>query len=169
MLCQNNIIKLIKNTHHQLDLTGDYFSLLALRIILAWEFGKAGLEKLHGTNWFADVVFPFPFNLLSPEITWHLATYFEICGAVALVLGFATRFFSAALIILTIVAIATVHWPQHWNTFNELASGFRVIDETNDGFGNYELPLLFIVMLIPLILNGAGKLSFDYLIKREYS
>ena len=41
-----------------------------------------------------------------------MATYFEIIGAFALVFGLATRFFSLALIVLTIVAIATVHWPS---------------------------------------------------------
>ena len=38
---------------------------LFLRLILAWEFGESGFEKLHGTNWFADLAFPFPFNLLT--------------------------------------------------------------------------------------------------------
>lgn len=144
----------------------DYLSLsippLLLRWILAWEFGKAGLEKLHGTNWFADITFPFPLSLLPSAYTWQLATYFEIVGAAALILGFATRFFSISLIILTFVAIYTVHWPAQWNTFNELAIGFRIVDEANDGFGNYELPLLFIVMLIPLLFGGAGKISMDY-------
>jgi len=157
-----------KKTVCYLNFLADSIPPLLLRLILAWEFGKAGLEKLHGTNWFADISFPFPFNLLPPDISWHIATYFEIFGAAALVLGLATRFFSVSLIILTIVAIATVHWPTEWNTLSELLSGFRIIDEAGDGFGNYELPLLFIVMLLPLLFGGAGKLSLDYLIKRKY-
>lgn len=156
-----------KKTVSYLDLFADSLPALLLRLILAWEFGKAGLEKLHGTNWFADITFPFPFNLLPPDISWHIATFFEIAGAAALVIGLATRFFSISLIILTIVAIAAVHWPAHWNTLDELATGFRIVDETNDGFGNYELPLLFIVMLLPLLFGGAGKLSVDYLLKRN--
>ena len=151
-----------------LNLFADSLPQLLLRLILAWEFGKAGLEKLHGTNWFADITFPFPFNLLPPDISWHIATFFEVVGAAALVIGLATRFFSISLIILTVVAIAAVHWPSHWNTLGELASGFRIIDESNDGFGNYELPLLFIVMLLPLLFGGAGKLSVDYLLKKKY-
>ncbi len=149
-----------------LDFFADSVPALLIRLILAWEFGKAGLEKLHGTNWFADITFPFPFNLLPPDISWHIATFFEIAGAAALVIGLATRFFSISLIVLTIVAIAAVHWPQHWNTLDELATGFRIVDETSDGFGNYELPLLFIVMLLPLLFGGAGKLSVDYLLER---
>lgn len=140
---------------------------LFLRLILAWEFGKAGLEKLNGTNWFADISFPFPFNLLPPDVSWHMATFFEVAGAVALVLGLTTRFFSISLIILTIVAIAAVHWPQNLTTLGDLLTGFRIVDEEGDGFGNYELPLLFIVMLLPLLFGGAGKLSLDYFIKTK--
>ena len=139
---------------------------LALRLILAWEFGEAGYEKLHGTNWFADLSFLFPFNLLPPDISWGVATFFEMVGAFALTLGLATRFFSFSLIVLTIVAIASVHWPEHWSNLSELVRGYRIIDENNDGFGNYKLPLLFIVMFLPLLFSGAGKASLDYLIKK---
>lgn len=151
-----------------LNFFADSIPPLLLRWILAWEFGKAGLEKFHGVNWFADISFPFPFSLLPPDVSWHIATYFELFGATALVLGLATRFFSISLIILTVVAIAAVHWPVEWNTLSDLLTGFRIVDEAGDGFGNYELPLLFIVMLLPLLFGGAGKLSLDYLIKRKY-
>lgn len=140
-----------------------YLSHFILRALLAWEFGEAGFEKLHGQNWFAEITFPFPFNLVSADFSWNLALTFEIVGAFALLLGFATRFFSVSLFILTIVAIATVHWPEHWTSLAELLKGYRIIDETGDGFGNYKLPLMYMVMLIPLIFGGAGKLSLDYL------
>lgn len=142
---------------------------LFLRLILAYEFGEAGYEKLHGVNWFADITFPFPFSLISPEINWQIATYFEILGAVALILGLATRFFSVSLIILTIVAIATVHWPNQWDSLSDLWTGYRIIDEKGDGFGNYKLPLIYIVMFLPLLFGGAGKFSLDDLIKRKCS
>jgi putative oxidoreductase len=143
---------------------------LILRVILAWEFGKAGLEKLKGSNWFTEIDFPFPFNLISPEISWGMATYFELFGAIALLLGIATRFFSVSLIILTVVAISAVHWPEQYPGFVNLLSGFRVIDEAGDGYGNYELPVLFLVMLLPLLFGGAGKISFDYIAsKRKYN
>ena len=148
---------------------GDYVPPLFLRIILAIEFGTAGIEKFHGTNWFQEITFPFPFNLLSPEVSWNLATYFEIIGAAALVLGFATRFFSVSLVILTIVAIASVHWPAQITSINDLITGYRIVDEQGDGFGNYKLPLIYIVMFLPLIFKGAGNISVDYLIKRKTS
>lgn len=139
---------------------------LTLRLLLAWEFGESGFEKLHGTNWFADATFPFPFSLLPPDISWGLATFFEVVGAFALVLGVATRFFSISLIILTIVAISAVHWPEHWSTFSELLKGYRISDPDGDGFGNYKLPLIYIVMFLPLLFGGAGKLSVDYWLKK---
>jgi putative oxidoreductase len=150
----------------KLNAFGEWLPQLFLRLILAWEFGEAGFEKLHGSNWFADISFPFPFNLLPPDISWGMATWFEIIGAFALAFGIATRFFSLSLIILTIVAIAAVHWPAEWNTLSELFTGYRITDKAGDGFGNYKLPLLFLVMLLPLLFSGAGKLSVDYWLRK---
>lgn len=150
----------------KLETLGAWLPSLLLRLILAWEFGEAGFEKLHGTNWFANLTFPFPFSLLPPDISWGMATFFEIVGAFALAFGLATRFFSISLIILTIVAIAAVHWPEQWSSLSELLKGYRISDPEQDGFGNYKLPLLYILMLIPLLLNGAGKLSMDHLLTK---
>ena len=153
----------------QLNAINTWLPQLALRLMLAWEFGEAGFEKLHGTNWFADLTFPFPFNLLPPDVSWNISMFFEIAGAFALVFGLATRFFSISLIILTIVAIASVHWPEHYTTFGNLLKGYRIIDENNDGFGNYKLPLMYIVMFLPLLFSGAGKASVDYWLSKRFT
>lgn len=151
----------------QLNCWGEMIPPLLLRLILAIEFGASGLEKFHGANWFQDIAFPFPFNLLPADISWNIATYFEIAGAIALVLGIATRFFSISLIILTVVAILSVHWPSQITSLTDLITGYRIIDEEGDGFGNYKLPLIYIVMFLPLLFKGAGKLSVDYLIQKK--
>ena len=148
-----------------LNLLSESVPSLFLRLILAYEFGEAGYEKLYGENWFSEINFPFPFGLIPPEINWQIATYVELIGAIALIVGFATRFFSISLIILTIVAIITVHWPSQWSTLNQLWAGYRIIDTEGDGFGNYKLPIIYIVMFMPLLLGGAGKLSLDYFIQ----
>ena len=95
--------------------------------------------------------------------------FFEIVGAFALLFGFATRFFSISLIVLTLVAIASVQWPAHWTHITELLSGYRIIDGNNDGFGNYKLPVIYIVMFLPLLFGGAGKLSVDCFLKNKYN
>ena len=148
----------------QINTFADYIPPLFLRLILAIEFGESGIQKFHGANWFQEISFPFPFNLLPPDISWNIATYFEILGAIALVLGFATRFFSISLVILTIVAIASVHWPVQLTSVSDLIAGYRIVDEEGDGLGNYKLPLLYIVMFLPLIFKGAGKVSVDYVL-----
>lgn len=160
--------KQYQTTINMLNALSDSIPPLLLRFILAWEFGEAGFEKLHGTNWFADLAFPFPFNLLPTEVSWNIATWFEIAGAFALVFGFATRFFTFSLMILTIVAIATVHWPEHWSSLTQLLTGYRIVDETGDGFGNYKLPLIYLVMFFPLLFSGAGKWSVDYWIQNKF-
>ena len=72
-----------------LDLLGLWLGLLSLRLLLGWDFFESGLEKLHGENWFADIQdrFPFPFNLVPVELSWQMATWFELIGSVALVIG----------------------------------------------------------------------------------
>ncbi|MFZ2727208.1 MAG: DoxX family membrane protein [Methylococcaceae bacterium] len=134
------------------------FAPLLLRLLLAYEFLEAGLEKVSGENWFAQLSFPFPFNLLSADVNWVLSMSIEIIAPIALILGFATRFFSFSLIILTLVAIISVHLPAQWHSLAELAKGYVITDQ---GYGNYKLPLMYLVMLISLLLSGSGQLSID--------
>lgn len=158
-------IGLTLRTHALLDKLGSWLPQLALRGIVGWEFLEAGLSKVQGENWFGSVQdsFPFPFSVLPVELSWFLATWTEVLGGIAIWLGLATRFWSAGLMILTIVAIAGVHWPADWNTLGQLWQGYAITDK---GFGNYKLPLILLVMLLPLLLGGAGKASLDRLIRR---
>jgi putative oxidoreductase len=150
-----------------LDPAGDWVALMPIRLLLAFEYGKAGFTKFNGNNWFGNVQenFPFPFNVVPVDISWFLATWFEILGAFGLVLGLFTRFWAFSLVVLTIVAIGGVHWPDDWNSLAELWKGYAVSDK---GFGNYRIPLLFIAMLVPLIFTGAGKLSVDHILAKQF-
>lgn len=161
------IVGLVEAAHRGLDRIGSWLPQLALRALIGWEFLESGLEKLHGENWFADVAdkFPFPFNLLPPDLSWFLATWTEVLGGICIWLGLATRFWSAGLLILTIVAIAGVHWPAEWSSLSELWKGYAITDR---GYGNFKLPLIFIAMLLPLLFTGAGRVSLDELIRRRF-
>ena len=88
-----------------LQSAGDWVALLPIRLLMAYEFGNAGIMKFNGKNWFANVQdnFPFPFNVIPVEISWFIATWAEILGAFGLVLGLFTRFWAISLIILSIV------------------------------------------------------------------
>lgn len=159
--------RLLRTLFDLLNRSGQWLGFLGLRLLLGWEFLDSGLEKFHGENWFGDVAdkFPWPFGLLPVDVSWQLATWFEIVGGIALVIGLGTRFFATSLFILTVVAIAVAHWPAEWQTLRELARGYVISD---DGHGNFKLPLLFLVMLVPLILSGPGKLSLDAWLARRF-
>lgn len=149
----------------RLDAVGEWLAPLGLRLLLAWEFFESGREKLYGQNWFGDIQaqFPLPFRYVPAELSWGLATWFELLGGLALLVGLGTRFVAYSLFVLTIVATAAVHWPQDWMNLSQLAHGYAISDM---GHGNYKLPVIFLVMLLPLILGGGGRLSFDVLLGR---
>lgn len=160
---ENTLSQCWLSLSERLDGVGDWLAPLGLRLLLAWEFWEAGIEKFRGENWFGSIQsdFPFPFNIVPPDISWTIATWFELGGAIALLLGLGTRFFAFNLFVLTMVATASVHWPMNWQTLQDLAMGYAISDK---GFGNFKLPLIFAVMLLPLIFRGAGKLSLDALV-----
>ena len=143
---------------------GEWVAILPIRLLMAYEFGKAGFTKFDGSNWFARVQdnFPFPFNVIPVEISWFLATWTEIIGGICLFFGLFTRFWAFSLVILTLVAMFGVHWPAEWSSLSELWEGYRI---SRDGdSGNFRIPLLFVAMLFPLFFAGGGKLSLDHVI-----
>ena len=164
------LLGLYDSITEKLKNANDYLWPILLRIILFWEFFEAGKEKYNGSNWFAGVQenFPIPFSWLSADINWLAATWGELILSLMLLLGLFTRFAAISLIVITAVATAAVHWPESFGSVSELWNGYSI---SNKGAGNFKLPLLFILMLLPLVFNGGGKLSLDALLlkftKRE--
>jgi len=150
----NAILTLSNTVFNKLDGIGAWLSMLPLRLLLAWEFWESGVEKLNGDNWFAQIQddFPFPFNVIPTDFSWFISTWSELLGAIALVVGLGTRFTAATLIILDIVAWASVH----------AGNGYNVCDN------GYKLPLIYLMMLIPLLLSGPGKASLDALVRQWF-
>ena len=147
----NALLTLACRTRSGLEYLGEFLPQLALRLLLAYEFGESGLEKLRGENWFAAIQgdFPFPFNLVPVELSWFLATWLELLGAVGLVLGLGTRFWAVSLVVLDLVAWYSVHAG---NGYNVCSNGFK-------------LPLMYLVLFLPLLFSGAGKASLDHWLK----
>ena len=150
----NAIVHLYSGLTAQLNQLGSWVGVLGLRLLLAWEFWEAGVMKYTGENWFIHIQedFPFPFNVVPVDISWFLATWSELLGAIALLIGLGTRFFSVSLVILTLVAWASVH----------AGNGYNVCDN------GYKLPLMYLLMFVPLLLNGPGKLSIDHWLARRF-
>ena len=139
---------------HWMNRVGEFLPQLGLRLFLAWEFWESGMMKFHGENWFTEIQssFPFPFNVIPTDISWFIATWTELLGAVALVLGLGTRFAAVAMIILDVVAWASVHAGNGYNVCNN----------------GWKLPLVYLFMFLPLLFSGPGKLSLDHWIARRF-
>jgi len=162
------MFELYDNLTARLRSGGNYLWPLALRLIMFWEFWESGTEKLHGKNWFAEIPwadwqkgFPWPFDSISQDLNWFAASWGELFFSVLILFGLFTRFSAISLIVITAVATAAVHWPADWATFEQLWNGYVI---TSKGAGNFKLPLLFIIILLPLVFHGGGKISLDQLL-----
>ncbi len=154
----------------RLRASGDWVWPLALRLIMFAEFWTAGQMKLAAKvgesgapSWFANKAFPPPFDWFPAWLNWHMVAYGEIIFSVLLLFGLFTRFAAFSLLVITTIAIVSTHWPAEWSSLAELWQGYVVTDK---GFGNYRIPLLFMLILLPLIFHGGGKLSLDALLRK---
>jgi putative oxidoreductase len=116
-------------------------TLFFVRLALAYGFyvpasAKWGDIRAIG-EWFGELGIPAPY------FNAYMAATTEALGIGVLLLGIGTRLFTFPLIVVMLVAIKTVH----------LENGF---DAGNNGF---EIPLYYILLLLLLLVNGAGRLS----------
>ncbi|PMH38674.1 hypothetical protein BCU68_07525 [Vibrio sp. 10N.286.49.B3] len=123
--------------------------LLFLRLWVAWVFFNAGLTKI--ASW-DSTLYLFEFEYQVPILPWQLAAYIgtaaELILPAFLVLGIFTRPMTAMLFVFNITAV--VSYPLLWER------------------GYYDHQLWGLMMLI-IILWGAGSLSVDKLIKARLS
>ena len=73
---------LYDNVTARLKTSGDYLWPLALRLVMFWEFWEAGIKKLRGENWFADIPWadwqkglPWPVSVVPTDRNWLVATW----------------------------------------------------------------------------------------------
>lgn len=104
----------------------DWLGPLALRLYLFPVFFVAGMNKVSGWEntvaWFGNP--DWGLGLPAPVFLAALATGAEVVGAVALLIGFATRWFAIPLMITMIVAATSVHWDSGWQYVHDAKSPF---------------------------------------------
>lgn len=142
------ILEIYRSITGKLDNLQD-IPLLLLRLILAYGFYMPAMMKWGNISgiieWFDGMGIPMP------TLNAYLAATSEMAAVILLPLGLATRIISIPLIFTMVVAIVTVHW----------GNGF------NAGDNGFEIPLYYMLMLFVLLINGAGKISLDHLIKQR--
>ena len=118
-------------------------ALLILRLVVGTAFILHGLPKIRNPmHWMGDKVSP---------VLQLASAVAEFGGGIALIIGFLTPFAAAALVINMIFALALVHLPKG-DTF------------VNPAGGSFELPLVYLALMIGLIATGPGRFSIDSLL-----
>lgn len=134
--------------------TDDRCSGLIIRVTLALVMFPHGAQKLlgwFGGHGFEGTIGAFTQQMGIPWLIAFLVIIGQSLGAVALALGFLTRFSAASIGGIMVGAIAMVHWPHGFfmNWFGQQAG---------EGF---EYHLLMIGMALALVVSGGGKWSID--------
>jgi putative oxidoreductase len=125
-----------------------WFVALILRIPIAAVFWRSGQTKVEGWHLSSSAIELFKdeykLPVIDPTLAAYLATFAEHFFPVLLVLGLATRFAALSLLIMTLV-IEIFVYPDAWPTHGTWAACFLV-----------------------LMAQGAGKVSLDHWIARQY-
>ncbi len=188
-----SIFRCAERVHEKFNYTRKFDAIapLAIRLYLFIPFWVGGMNKYNGfentVGWF-DHGLGLPF----PVIMAFLATATELVGAVFLLVGFATRYITVPLMVVMLVAIFAVHWPNGWSAIADGAADSGVSDRVSAArsilreHGNYtwltekgnfvilnngiEFGVTYLIMLLSLFFTGAGKVvSVDYWIARYFN
>lgn len=128
---------------------GQSISLLFARLAVAYGFYNPAMQKWSDISsvatWFGSIGIPFP------ALSAYMVASTELLGVALLALGLFTRLISLPLIVVMVVAIATVH----------LTHGFSA------GDNGFEIPLYYMLFLSIFASYGAGKFSLDHLLFGE--
>jgi len=195
------IIRLLNRAQDLLDATrrADWLAPLALRLYLVPIFWVAGTNKIAGfentVNWFGNP--DWGLGLPFPTLMVMLVIAAEAGGALALLIGFATRWATVPMMATMVVAMTQVHWQNGWQAIADAKSPFPSADI--DGsmerlraarallrqhgdygwlteHGNFvisnngvEWAVTYLVALLALFFIGGGRfVSVDYWIARRF-
>ena len=140
--------------------TNESVTATIIRIVLGIILFPHGAQKLLG--WFGGYGFEGTMGYLTGVIglPWIIAFFvilIEFLGAIALILGFATRIVSVAIMSLFTGIILTTH----------IGNGFFMNWSGAQAGEGFEFHLLIIGMAIALLISGAGKWSLDIVMQRK--
>ncbi len=140
--------------------TNNDYAGLVTRLAIALIIFPHGAQKMLG--WFNGFGFSGMMNYFTgtmhlPWVIAFLVIIIEFFGTISLGVGFASRFWSIAILILFIGIIFTAHIQNGFfmNWFG-----------TQKGEG-YEFDLLVIGLCIATLINGSGKFSVDKIISKS--
>lgn len=122
------------------------FALLILRIAGGGFMLTHGIGKFENLFSGEPILFPDPIGVGSTA-SLALVVFAEVFCSIFLMIGLTTRFSAIPLIITMLVAAFIAH--------------------ASDGFGKQELPLLYTVIYIVLLISGSGKIAVDSLVFRK--
>ncbi len=139
--------------------TGPSLSATIARLTLALVFIPHGLQVtlgLFGGYGFSGTMGFFTTQAGLPWLVAFLVIMAESVGAVALALGFMTRFCALSLIVVMLGAIFTAHLPH----------GFFMNWFGNQQGEGFEYHLLVIGLALSLVVSGGGCWSVDRALSR---
>jgi putative oxidoreductase len=139
---------------HMIFKTDNNWTGLITRLTIGLVMFPHGAQKVFG--WFGGHGFSmemgfFTETLHLPWLIAFLVIFIEFFGAISLIIGFASRLWSIAMVILFIGIIFTEH----------LQNGFFMNWFGNQKGEGYEYHLLIIGLSITTFINGSGKFSID--------
>ncbi len=133
---------------HHLETLGAPLVDLAIRLAMATVFFRSGMQKI--SNWDSTVFLfqtEYQVPVLPPELAATLAAATELTTPVLLVLGLATRLAALPMLGMTCV----------------IQFSLGAVNPSYNLFEHY----FWMIVLLSLIVRGAGPLSLDHLIGKH--
>jgi putative oxidoreductase len=123
-------------------------AMLLLRVVIGFAFVLHGAPKIeHASSWMDGM----PFH--PPAFLQEMAAVAEFFGGMALIAGVASRIAATLIAIDMVVALTAVHLPAH----------APLVSSHGDSL---ELPAVYLIGAVAIVLVGPGRWSADALIAR---